>query len=341
MAAQTLRVLAERLGHARSTPCTRRSRARCIHELRVGRGRARSTLTPLAPLLRHGRRDAAVPLPARASTRSGAASLALFDELRDAVEATLGWIDGYGDHDGDGLLDYRASTPGRAAQPGLEGLRRRRARRARHAARAADRPDRAAGATRCAPSAASRALFAHAGDARRARRAAPPRPPRSRAGWSASGSPSGGFYSMGLDADGRAERARSPPTRATRCGRRAVSPERARRRARRADGRRPVLGLGHPDARAPRGRVQPGRLPPRHRLAARHRAVRRRPAPLRLRRGLRHRSSRRCSRPPRTPTTTACRSCSPASRAPSSRRPCPTRSPATRRRGPPARSRTC
>jgi len=27
------------------------------------------------------------------------------------VDATLGWIDRYGDHDGDGFLDYRASTP--------------------------------------------------------------------------------------------------------------------------------------------------------------------------------------------------------------------------------------
>jgi glycogen debranching enzyme len=37
--------------------------------------------------------------------------LALFRELREAVEATLGWIERHGDHDGDGLLDYRAGTP--------------------------------------------------------------------------------------------------------------------------------------------------------------------------------------------------------------------------------------
>ena len=110
--------------------------------------------------------------------------------------------------------------------------------------------------------------------------------------------------------------------------------------ARRADVGRDVLRLGAADARGGRGGLQPGRLPPRHRLAARHRDDRVRAAQVRLRRRLRARSSRRCWRRRRTRRPTGCRSCSPASRARSSRRRSPTRSPASRRPGRRARSRT-
>jgi glycogen debranching enzyme len=108
MAEQTLRVLAQRLG-TRIDPVHEEEPGKVIHELRVGEVAALG-LTPLARY--YGTVDATplfVMLLAEHAEWSG--SLDLFHELRPAVEATLGWIDDYGDHDGDGLLDYRASTP--------------------------------------------------------------------------------------------------------------------------------------------------------------------------------------------------------------------------------------
>jgi glycogen debranching enzyme len=108
MADQTLRVLAGRLGQ-RIDPVREEEPGKVIHELRVGEVAALDA-TPLSRY--YGTVDATplfLCLLAEHARWSG--SLDLFHELRGAVEATLGWIDGYGDHDGDGLLDYRASSP--------------------------------------------------------------------------------------------------------------------------------------------------------------------------------------------------------------------------------------
>src|SRR4051812_45266836 len=105
---QTLRVLAERLGQ-RVDPVHEEEPGKVIHELRVGEV-ATLGLTPLTRY--YGTVDATplfLCLLAEHADWSG--DLKLFRELRGAVEATLGWLEHHGDHDGDGLLDYRASVP--------------------------------------------------------------------------------------------------------------------------------------------------------------------------------------------------------------------------------------
>ncbi|MCZ4493149.1 MAG: putative Amylo-alpha,6-glucosidase [Conexibacter sp.] len=106
--AQTLRALGARLGR-RVDPIHEEEPGKVLHELRVGEVAARD----LTPLTRdYGTVDATplfLCLVAEHADWSG--SLDLFRELRGAVDAALGWIERYGDHDGDGLLDYRAGTP--------------------------------------------------------------------------------------------------------------------------------------------------------------------------------------------------------------------------------------
>ena len=269
MAEQTLRVLAARLGR-RVDPVHEEEPGKVIHELRTGELAALDA----TPLTRYYGTVDATPLflCLLAEHASGAAGSTLFHELREAVEATLGWIDRYGDHDGDGLLDYRASSP--------DGLRNQGWRDSEDGVLDEHGKPLEPPIALIEPQAyAARAkrdiarLFAHAGEQDRAGRS-PPRPPRSSARSSASGSRTGASTRSPSTATG-ARAPRSPPTRATRCGRRPSAPS-APGRAQRADGRRPVLGLGDPDARPPRDRLQPRRLPPRHGLAARQRAVRRR-----------------------------------------------------------------
>jgi glycogen debranching enzyme len=106
--AQTLRALGARLGR-RVDPIHEEEPGKVLHELRVGEVAARD----LTPLTRYYGTVDATPLflclVAEHADWSG--SLDLFRELRGAVDAALGWIERYGDHDGDGLLDYRAGTP--------------------------------------------------------------------------------------------------------------------------------------------------------------------------------------------------------------------------------------
>lgn len=108
MAAQTLRILAGQLGR-RVDPVHEEEPGKVIHELRVGEIAA----VDVTPLSRYYGTVDATPLflCLLAEHAQWSGSLDLFHELRDAVEATLEWIDRYGDHDGDGLLDYRASSP--------------------------------------------------------------------------------------------------------------------------------------------------------------------------------------------------------------------------------------
>jgi glycogen debranching enzyme len=107
MVEQTLRVLAGCLGR-RVDPVHEEEPGKVIHELRVGEV-ATLAATPLARY--YGTVDATpLFLCTLAEHAQWSGSLQLFHELRDAVDASLGWIDRYGDHDGDGLLDYRASV---------------------------------------------------------------------------------------------------------------------------------------------------------------------------------------------------------------------------------------
>jgi glycogen debranching enzyme len=105
---QTLRVLAERLGQ-RVDPIHEEEPGKVIHELRFGEVAARD----LTPLTRYYGTVDATPLflCLLAEHADWSGDLSLFRELRGAVDATLGWMENYGDHDGDGLLDYQAGTP--------------------------------------------------------------------------------------------------------------------------------------------------------------------------------------------------------------------------------------
>jgi glycogen debranching enzyme len=108
MAEQTLRVLAGLIG-TRDDPVHDEEPGKVLHELRVGEV-ARLGLSPLARY--YGTVDATplfLCLLCEHADWSG--DLALFRELRGEVDAMLGWIDGPGDRDGDGLLEYLQRAP--------------------------------------------------------------------------------------------------------------------------------------------------------------------------------------------------------------------------------------
>jgi glycogen debranching enzyme len=104
MAEGTLRVLARLIG-TRDDPEHDADPGKVLHELRVGEV-ANLDLSPLARY--YGTVDA-TPLFLNLLTDHAdwSGDLSLFRELREQVEAMLGWIDGAGDGDGDGLLDYK------------------------------------------------------------------------------------------------------------------------------------------------------------------------------------------------------------------------------------------
>ena len=197
----------------------------------------------------------------------------------------LGWIDGPGDRDGDGLLDYRQRAPRGLRNQGWKDSDEGVLDELGTPPGAADRARRAAGVRAAGQAPAGTPVRARR---RRGARAAAARRGRVRCatGWTASGSPSAATTRWAsARTAGRARR--SPPTRATCCGRSRCRQERAQavRDALMSDAM--FSGWGHPDARGGRGGLQPGRLPPRHRLAARHRDDRLRAAQVRLRRRLR------------------------------------------------------
>ena len=108
MAAQTLRVLAGLIG-TRDDAGHDEEPGKVIHELRVGEV-ARLKLSPLARY--YGTVDATpLFLCLLCDATDWRGDLALFRELKPQVEAMLGWIDGPGDRDGDGLLEYRQRAP--------------------------------------------------------------------------------------------------------------------------------------------------------------------------------------------------------------------------------------
>jgi glycogen debranching enzyme len=109
MAEHTLRILAQLIG-TRDDPAYDEEPGKVLHELRVGEV-ARLGITPLARY--YGTVDATplfLCLLCEYTDWSG--DLALFRELRPQVEAMLGWIEGPGDRNGDGLLEYAARAPG-------------------------------------------------------------------------------------------------------------------------------------------------------------------------------------------------------------------------------------
>ena len=108
VAEHTLRLLAGRLGTRVDAP-REEEPGKVLHELRLGEV-ATLDLTPMARY--YGTVDATPLFLCLLAEHAGwSGSLDLFRELRAAVDAALGWIDGHGDHDGDGLIDYRASVP--------------------------------------------------------------------------------------------------------------------------------------------------------------------------------------------------------------------------------------
>jgi glycogen debranching enzyme len=108
MAEGTLRVLANLIG-TRDDAEHDEEPGKVLHELRVGEV-ANLGLSPFARY--YGTVDA-TPLFLSLLTEHAdwTGDLSLFRDLRPQIDAMLGWIDGAGDRDGDGLLFYRARTP--------------------------------------------------------------------------------------------------------------------------------------------------------------------------------------------------------------------------------------
>jgi len=114
MAEQTLRVLAGLIG-TRDDPARDEEPGKVLHELRQGE----VARLGLSPLVRYYGTVDATPLflCLLCDHADWVGDLSLFRELRGAIDAMLGWIDGPGDRDGDGLLEYE-----QRAEPG-KGLR--------------------------------------------------------------------------------------------------------------------------------------------------------------------------------------------------------------------------
>jgi glycogen debranching enzyme len=108
IAEQTLRLLAEHLG--REVDAKRDEEpGKVLHEIRSGE-LANLGLLPFAHY--YGSVDSTplfLCLLGEHADWSG--DLSLFEELAPQVEAALGWIDGWGDRDGDGLLEYQRGSP--------------------------------------------------------------------------------------------------------------------------------------------------------------------------------------------------------------------------------------
>ena len=109
MAEQTLRLLAGLLGRG-DDPARDEDPGKVLHELRPGEVARRG----LSPLSRYYGTVDATPLflCLLAEHAHWTGSLALFRELREPVERMLAWIDGPGDRNGDGLLEYESRARG-------------------------------------------------------------------------------------------------------------------------------------------------------------------------------------------------------------------------------------
>ena len=236
-----------------------------VHEVRRGQGRDEL----VRPLLRHRRRDAALPGPALGALALDGRRRARRRSSRSR-RSRARWIDEYGDRDGDGFVEFERRAPTRARRTSrgrtpatrsastTAASRRRRSRRARC---------RATSTTRSAASPRSRArsgATARSPTGSSARRTSCAQR-FDEAFWVEE---RGGFYALALDGEKQPRRLallehRPPALERHR-------PAGARRRRRRpADGRR-RSGRAGACARCRRRRgVQPAQLPQRHGLAAR------------------------------------------------------------------------
>ena len=133
----------------------------------------RAGRSPVRPLLRQRRRHAAFRHAGRRLSTSAPATWPSIRAIWPHLEAALRWIDDYGDHDGDGFVEYARQSSTRAGAPGLEGFARRRLPRRRPPAGGADRPVRSAGLRLRGP-ARRRPAGRRLGEAQQASRAATP-----------------------------------------------------------------------------------------------------------------------------------------------------------------------
>ena len=106
VAADTLRLLAAYQG-SRCDDTRDEQPGKILHELRVGE---RANLHEPPPSRTSGRwtrhRSSSSSLTEYAAGRD----MELFRELRDNVDPALGWIERFGDSDGDGLIDYAGTS---------------------------------------------------------------------------------------------------------------------------------------------------------------------------------------------------------------------------------------
>ena len=119
LARSALEVLAE-LQATEDDPSIDAEPGKIVHEVRQGKAADALVLA----LLRHGRRDAALPRPALGGVALDGRRASSSRELREPALRALAWIDEYGDRDGDGFVEYERRSRARAREPVVEGLRR-------------------------------------------------------------------------------------------------------------------------------------------------------------------------------------------------------------------------
>ena len=289
-------------------------------------------------VLRRGRLDAALPDRARRVRALDGRRRRSCARFEPEARAALEWIDEYGDRDGDGYVEYQR----RNTETGLDNQCWKDSQnsivvRATARSRRCRAPSARSRATSTTPSCAAARLArevwddAELADAARAGggRAEGALQPRLLARGRAS------CFALALDGDKRqVDSLTSNIGHLLWSG--IVDDDKAEAVVRHLLGDGALLRLGRAHDGRRRGALQPDRLPPRHRLAARQLAHRGR-AGAATATGRRPRRSRwRCSR--RRPTSTAgCPRPSPATRARRRASRSSTRPPAARRPGPPAR----
>lgn len=115
IAAETLRLLADFQGN-KCDPSRDEEPGKILHEFRVGELSAMGII-PHNPY--YGTVDATpLFLIVLAEYMQWTGDLGIFRELEDAVEGALRWLDDFGDHDGDGYVDYEAEEGQRLINQG-------------------------------------------------------------------------------------------------------------------------------------------------------------------------------------------------------------------------------
>ena len=192
-------------------------------------------------------------------------------ELREPALRALAWIDEYGDRDGDGFVEYERRTRARAREPVVEGLGRLAALRTTAASRSAPiAPCEVQGYVYDAKLRTGRARARGLARPRRSPSGSSARPPSCSSGSTRrSGSRSAAATTRSRSTARSGRSTRSARTSGTCSGAGSSRTARVDAGRRRADGRCALVGLGRPDDVDRRRRLQPARVPQRHRLAAR------------------------------------------------------------------------